>query len=94
MVNENLVHDMISGIAKGYADSYTKLFPCASIYVSEHRRSYKVGNQVVIENDKLVNSQGEIPTHEITKLECTLQDTKHVFTVRSLSTNEVNTIEL
>lgn len=94
MLNETKLFDMVSGIAKTHAESYTKLYECASIYVNAHKRLYRKGDQVIVENDKLIKPFNEVPTHEIIKLEGTLQDTKHVFTVRSLSNNEVKTIEL
>jgi len=94
MLNENLVTSMMQSIVSGYEYSHAKMFGLDSLYISEHKRKYVVGDQVIIENGILMNTPGEVPTHEITLLQGTLSDNKHRITLRSLSTNEVNTIEL
>lgn len=94
MNNESLVNEMMQSIAQSYNESYTKLFPLKSLWISEHRRKYIVGDKVIVKDGKLVNSQGIQCTHEITLLEGTLSDNKHCITVKDLSNNEVKTIEL
>lgn len=94
MLNEKLLNETLQAIATGYAESHTRLWPLKSLYLSEHRRKYIVGDQVVIESGKLVNNLDEVPTHEITLLEGTLSDNAHQITVRNLSNNESQIIKL
>lgn len=94
MLNENLVWEMMAGVAQTHADNHTKMYPLNSLFMCEHRRSFKPGEQVVIENGKIVTGTNEVPTHEITKLEGTLADNKHQITLLHLSSNEVKTIDL
>lgn len=92
--NEFSICNMIKSIAQNHADSYTKLFACAKIGIYEHKRSYSLGDQVVVEDGKIMNLPEEIPTHEIIKLEGTLQGTKFRFTLKKLSNHEIKIIDL
>lgn len=75
-------------------DNEVKLFQLKSIYWKDHRRKYIVGDTVIVKNGQIINSQGQYTTHEITNLEGTLNDSKHVFTVKDLVTDEILKIEL
>lgn len=89
-----LIDAMMKTISESLTISNVKMFPLNSLYLYDHKRSFRVGDQIVLEGDIIVTKTKEVPTHEIINLEGTLSDNKHRITVRNLSTNEVKSIDL
>lgn len=92
--SQNTLMGMIKNVIEFNNSQHENLFPLASVGIREHRRTYRTGDTVIVKDGKIVNSQGIFTTHEIIELQGTLNDSKHVFTVRDLVTDEILKIEL
>jgi len=90
---------------EGIADTYTKMFPLAAIWMP---LTYKVvrkgeieetmritnGDQITLIQGILCSCNDGLPTHEIVKLFGTLQDSKHELECINISTGLTETIKL
>jgi len=90
---------------EGIADTYTKMFPLAAIWMPltynvvrkgniEETRRITNGDQITLIQGILCSCNDGKPTHEIVKLFGTLQDSKHELECINLSTGLTETIKL
>lgn len=90
---------------EGIADTYTKMFPLAAIWMPltykvvrngniEETRRITNGDQITLIQGTLCSCNDDLPTHEIVKLFGTLQDSKHELECINLSTGLTETIKL
>lgn len=72
------------------------LFKMESVWVSEHKKRYRVGDTVFVPIDcpELFTVNCNIHTHKISKLMGTLNDSRHEITFEDLKTGELTTINL
>lgn len=88
-----MINEMMQTIAKGYADSFTEMFPMGAIYIYSIRDKVYKGDKVAVNGENLVKAT-DTPTHEITALKGTLAGNKLCIELRNMETNELKIIDL